>query len=115
MGCVLGIEPPSEAWVGVWENERDGVLLSVKGNGKVSYKGPEGSFSGWMQVYYEENRTTMAFSVAGCCSCCGVETVLVQKEPVEEAGNWKQQTATKQFYSETKWRCIVNKHHLVRR
>ena len=114
MGCVLGIEP-AEQWVGEWQGEDGTVTMEIKAGGKVSYRGPEGKLDGWMQVYEEVDRNTDMFSVAGCCSCCGIQHVMVQKAPREEAGNWKKQTATKQYYSETRWRCIVNKHHLVKK
>ena len=113
MGCCCSVPPPDDNWIGVWEGE--GAFLRVRENGKFAYNGDDGACSGYIMSYGEKDRNTKYFRVGGFCGCVSNQEILVQKEPVEESGNWQQQTASKQFVAQTKWRCIVNKHHLVKK
>lgn len=106
--------PPDDNWVGDWTGD-GGVFLRVTDAGKFIYNGPEGEQQGYILAYDEFDRNTKYFRVGGVCGCISNRQYLVQKEPTEEAGNWQQKTASKQFETKTKWRCIVNKHLLVKK
>jgi hypothetical protein len=112
MGCCCSVEP-GDKWIGKWEG--DGVQMQIDEDGKFYYNGPEGNTEGFVMAYEQLDRNTNYFRVGGCCCGCWINQMfLVQKEPVEESGNWEQKTASKQFIAQTKWRCIVNKHSMTR-
>lgn len=111
-GC--GSVPLEEQWVGLWESAEAYVIISP--NGKWAWKGEGGNFTGYVVEYGELDRDTKYVKVGGVCfGCCNSKQYTIQKEPVEEAGNWKQQAASKQFKTETKWRMIVNRYTFVKK
>lgn len=113
MGCCCSLPAPDFNWVGSWEG--DGTFLRIQENGKFFYNGPEGTQDGYIMNYGEHDRNTNFFEVGGVCGCISTVRYLIQKEPTEEAGNWEQKAASKQFTTQTKWRCIVNKHLLIKK
>eukprot|EP01095_Lingulamoeba_sp_RSL-Kostka_P001814 TRINITY_DN1262_c0_g1_i2.p1 TRINITY_DN1262_c0_g1~~TRINITY_DN1262_c0_g1_i2.p1 ORF type:complete len:116 (-),score=36.99 TRINITY_DN1262_c0_g1_i2:204-551(-) len=112
MGCCLAV-PPDENYVGIWQSN-EGVEVKINDSGNFKWKGGNSDTKGLIYSVKEVDRNTEKFVVGGFCCCCATEEFVVQKKPVQESGNWKHQASTKQYYSETKWRMIMNKERLYR-
>ena len=113
MGCCMSQPPPTDGWIGTWEGE--GVTMTVEEDGTFSWRDEKEYWSGYILAYGEYDNKTKFLRAGGCFNCCGSRMFLVQKEPVEEAGNWHQKTASKEFYADVKWRAVINKKTLVKK
>ena len=93
MGCCMSVPPHKDEYIGHWMSvdAREKSQIIFHENGKIEFMDGDGSeYSGYIIRWWEEDRNTWAFTTNTFCCCFAAgRTFLVQKEPVEESGNWK--------------------------